>query len=120
MRTKRTHEGYLLIDHRAGDGFSDDVMADAVAVKGGTLFESSTITCSHCQKIVIINPDRSRSRGYCPGCDHYICDECELVRVTTLTCTPFKKIRDAAQEAGYRNLNIEQWNPNLPLDRFFS
>ena len=118
MRTKRSHEGFLMIDHRCGDGLSH-AMADSVAVKGGTLYESSTLTCSHCQKVVILNADRSRSRGYCPSCDHYVCDDCEAIRVATLTCTPFKKIKDVAQEAGLRNLTIQQWNPNLALDRFF-
>jgi len=104
MKTKRSHEGYLMIDHRAGDGISQEIArkTGAVAVPGGSLFESAVITCSHCQRGVILNPDRSRSRGYCPKCDHYICDACETVRVATGVCRPFKQIMDEVQNAALK------------------
>ena len=38
------------------------------------LFESPTFTCKHCNRVVIMNPDRSRPRGYCRKCDAYVCD----------------------------------------------
>jgi hypothetical protein len=79
MFSKRSLEGYLLKDHRAS---------------GGGMFESATLTCSHCQRQVILNPDRSRSRGYCPKCDHYVCDDCEEVRVQTGVCYTFKQRMD--------------------------
>jgi hypothetical protein len=47
--SKRAHEGYLMRDHRAG---------------GGALFEAPVITCSHCQRGVIVNPGRTRERAY--------------------------------------------------------
>lgn len=74
MFSKRTLEGELLIDHRAGDG--------TIAVPAGRRFEAPTITCSHCQAIVIVNPDRQRPRAYCRECDRYICDKCEAVRAS--------------------------------------
>lgn len=64
--------GNLLIDHRAG---------------GGKLFEADTSTCAHCQRVVILHPDRTRLRGYCPKCDHYVCDNCAGGE-----CTPFARI----------------------------
>lgn len=79
MFSKRSLEGYLLKDNRAS---------------GGGMLESATLTCSHCQRQVILNPDRSRSRGYCPKCDHYVCDACEAVRVKTGTCYTFKQRMD--------------------------
>ena len=79
MFSKRSLEGYLMKDHRAG---------------GGSMFESATLTCSHCQRQVILNPDRSRARGYCPKCDHYVCDACEAVRAQTGTCYTFKQRMD--------------------------
>jgi hypothetical protein len=79
-------EGYLLIDHRAtGQG------------PHGTpvLVECATETCSHCQRIVILRPERERARNFCPKCDHYICDQCEAVRVLSgYACRPFRAIID--------------------------
>ncbi len=99
---KRTHEGYLLVDHRAGPGLPRE-MTDPLGLApmvGGSVMESATITCSHCQKLVVLNPDRQRSRGYCPKCDHYICDECEIERVASgYACMPFVQIGDEALEA---------------------
>jgi hypothetical protein len=68
MNSKRRHEGHLLIDNRCS---------------GQGMMESATITCSHCHRILVINPLRTRSRGYCPKCDHYVCDECEAARVAS-------------------------------------
>lgn len=91
--SKRSLEGCLLIDHRAGDGTTTTIK-DTVPVGRGTMFESPTITCAHCQRIVVLNPDRSRSRGYCPNCDGYVCDECEAVRVSTGECRSFERFAD--------------------------
>lgn len=101
--SKRSHEGYLLIDHRAGDGLDKvPLPANSIAVSGGSVFESATSTCSHCQQVVVLRPDRSRSRGYCPKCDHYVCDGCEAARVQTGICKTFKQIADEEQERGLR------------------
>lgn len=104
MHTKRRHEGYLLIDHRAGDGIDAQLARrlHTLPVPGGTMFEAPTFTCSHCQVVVILNPDRTRARGYCPKCDHHVCDACETARVLTGECRPFKKILDEAQEFALR------------------
>lgn len=68
--SKKTREGYLLLDHTASPG-----------VPGlPAYFEAATIKCKHCEKILIRNPARTRERAYCPSCDRYICDECEVVR----------------------------------------
>lgn len=80
MRNKRSQEGYLLVDNRAS---------------GQGMVESPTITCSHCQRVVVLNPLRTRERGYCPKCDSYICDECEAVRVASgFECRPMKQVFD--------------------------
>lgn len=86
--SKRSHEGYFLVDNRHS---------------GGGMLESATITCSHCQSVVVLNPNRSRSRGYCPKCDHYICDGCEATRVASAgACRPFNQIIEEAQEHALR------------------
>lgn len=81
MKSKKSHEGYLLIDNTFGPGVPDSIIQEAA--KNGKYFahsgegqrlESGTITCSHCHTIVILNPERIRARNYCSKCDHYICD----------------------------------------------
>lgn len=104
--SKKDLEGYVKIDHRESPGFNTPQEAAEAGRKSllpyvgaGKLFEGATITCSHCQRVFIKNPDRVRTRGYCPKCDHFICDPCELERVRSGgACTPFKKIIDAFRE----------------------
>jgi hypothetical protein len=97
----RRHEGYLMVDHRSTDG-----VADADVVKAGLppgagrgLFECATYTCSHCQRVVIVEPRRTRERAYCRKCDHIICDGCGVVAAQTKECKTFKAILDEQQEA---------------------
>lgn len=102
MKSKRSHEGYLMIDHRSTDGISDGLMN---AVQPGMppgagcgLFEAPTITCSHCQTVLIVNPLRTRERAYCAKCDHYICDGCGVALHQTGVCRTMKQIVDEIQE----------------------
>lgn len=94
MPSLQRHEGYLLIDHRNSPGVPADVMiAQGIAPEAGrqdSIFETSTFTCSHCETVVVMNPKRTRSRGYCSKCDHYVCDECEAKRFASGVCLPFK------------------------------
>lgn len=74
MSSLARHEGYLLIDNRgAGEGFT----------------ESATITCCHCQRTFVKNPQRVRPRGYCAKCNAYVCDLCD-----GRECNPFWKMLD--------------------------
>lgn len=78
MRRLQDQEGYLVVDHRNSPGVSDE-MAAAVGMPVGAgrgVFETPTFTCSHCQRAVIMRPDRTRGRNYCRKCDHLICDGC--------------------------------------------
>lgn len=79
MRSKRSHEGYLLIDHTNSPGLTEDILApigrSGPVVGEGQKFEAGVLTCAHCQRQVIINPLRTRDRNYCRKCDHYVCDE---------------------------------------------
>lgn len=82
MRSKQIHEGYVMIDHRASPGLSEE-QALALGynpqhVAEGQLFEAKTNHCSHCGTVVIINPLRTRERSYCSYCDKYICDNCGI------------------------------------------
>jgi hypothetical protein len=83
--SQRKKEGYLLVDHRSGPGLTEAEARvaglDPRLAGEGAIYESATYTCSHCQTVVIINPQRTRSRGYCRKCNHNICDRCEAARV---------------------------------------
>lgn len=107
----KKHEGWLLIDNRFGPGVTDEMvkksgLSGVPVVKEGQTFEAATITCSHCQAIVIINHERTRERTYCRKCNHYICDGCAVVMATTLECLPMNKKLDEQQEIAVRREQI--------------
>ena len=96
MKSKRSKEGYLLIDNRGGPGF-DDAMAVAAGLPIGSgrgIYEAPSFSCKHCEAVVIMNPLRTRERGYCRGCDSYLCDGCGAIRGKTYTCKTFEQIID--------------------------
>ena len=100
--SKRAQEGYILIDHRAGPGISAEFIRrsgkEAPSVPEGSVFESATVTCSHCHAIVIMNPNRTRARAYCQRCDHYVCDS----PVCAIECRPMNRLLDQIQEQAFR------------------
>lgn len=71
--------GYLEVDNRAND------MPAGV----NRHFEADTYTCSHCQRVVVMNPQRKRERYKCNGCAHHICDDCAAQRVAGAPCKTF-------------------------------
>lgn len=103
MRINSRREGYLLIDHRNSPGVSPEYLRSAgldpnMAVEGGATLEAATMQCRHCQRTIVRRVERARARHYCSACDGYICDDCELHRKLTLTCTPFTKKLDLAND----------------------
>ena len=108
MASKRSREGYLLIDHKASPGLPPDFMRNAglvgPSVAGGAMWESPTMTCAHCGTVVVMNPQRTRARGYCAKCDDYVCDNpgCNS------ECKPFNQILDEAEKLAYRNIQQNQ------------
>lgn len=106
LLTKRSLEGYLQIDHRAAPGVSKDLLhangVNGPAVAEGKQFEAPTIACAHCAVVVIINPNRVRARGYCPKCDHYVCDPCdEARRGADYVHRSFKEIADLVRSGQF-------------------
>lgn len=99
--SKRSHQGYLLIDHRNSPGIPDEVVVKAgmPAGAGRGVYESATYTCSHCQRVVVINPLRTRAREWCFKCDHYVCDGCAKVMATTGECLTFQRVINEYQDA---------------------
>lgn len=108
--SKRSREGYLMIDHREAPAVPDSVMVPAGLPQGAGrgMFESATFTCNHCPRIVIMNPLRTRAREYCSGCDSYICDNCGAIRKQTKECKPYKALLDALQESNFQQLEIDK------------
>lgn len=71
-------------------------------VKG--TFEAPVLTCSHCQRQMMVQPLRTRERAYCRKCDHYICDECALIaKLNGGECEPLNAKLDRKQEALLRS-----------------
>jgi hypothetical protein len=106
MSSLRRHEGYLLVDNRDNPGLPEEV-AHAMApdlpphfLSG--LFEAPTVTCSHCQTVVVLNPDRQRERPFCRKCNHYICDACGIALAQTQECKPWIAVIEEVQEAAVR------------------
>jgi len=100
-RSLRQGAGFLQIDHRNSPGLSPADVAHlpgAVAVAAGVVHERDVKQCSHCQRDVVLEPLRTRERGYCPKCDSYVCDGCEAIRVKTGACVPMVKRFDVALE----------------------
>jgi hypothetical protein len=100
-KSKRSQEGSILIDHRASPGVAPEMSryTNLPDGAGRGIFESPTFTCSHCQRVVVMNPARTRSRGYCRKCDHYVCDNCEAKRVKSGgVCYTYKQYIDDISE----------------------
>lgn len=96
LKSLKRHEGYLLIDNRVSEGVSDQMaVTNGLPVGAGRgLFEAATYTCNHCEAIVVIEPKRTRERGYCRGCDHMICDSCAFIRSQTHECVTMQRLID--------------------------
>lgn len=65
-------------------------------------FEADTYTCSHCQRVVILNPDRKRERYRCNGCDHHICDDCAAKKAVDGRCFTWEQKIDEMRERDAR------------------
>ena len=89
-----------MIDNRNSPGMPDEVVLKAgLPVGAGRgMFEAPTITCSHCQAVVVLNPLRNRERAYCAKCDHYLCDSCGAIKAQTGICKTFNQIIEEVQE----------------------
>ena len=93
-KSLRDQEGYLLLDHRHTLPVPDDLVKAAGLPEGAGrgLFEAPTFTCKHCQRVVVMNPNRTRERHFCRGCNHLICDGCAAIKAATLQCRTFDQM----------------------------
>jgi len=83
--------GYLSIDNR-----------NVEAPVKNRLFEADTYTCTHCEVVVIMNPERKRPRYKCRGCNHHICDNCAAIREAGTPCKTYRQVITEALEAAER------------------
>ncbi len=104
VKSLRSHEGYMLVDNRNTPGIDDATMvAMGYPVGAGRgLYESATYTCSHCNAVVVMEPLRTRERGYCRKCSQRVCDGCATVMAKTFECRPMTQIVDEILEATVR------------------
>lgn len=75
--------GWLMLDNR-----------NAPVSGLAPMFEADTYTCTHCQRVVVMNPERKRERYKCRGCDHHICDPCAAERTAGAPCKTWKQYAD--------------------------
>jgi len=95
LKHLKDQEGYLMIDNRNAPVPDEIVVAQGLPIGAGRgMQEFATYTCSHCQRVVVLNPERQRERAYCRGCHHLICDPCAAIRAQTLTCRTFEQVID--------------------------
>lgn len=112
--------GYLIIDHRASPGLPEDVAQkagyDPLFCREGKTFEADTQTCSHCKVVVIMNPERVRTRGHCVKCNHYVCDTCTAAMLhPDYIHTPFEKLVDVAKDCEAKGVAFDPMRVLRPL-----
>lgn len=96
MSSKLSKEGYFLLDHRDSPGLTDEAThaAGLPPGVGRGKVEMGTYTCSHCCRVVILNPLRNRDRAWCWSCDRYICDLCGAAMAASGKCVSIERIAD--------------------------
>ena len=105
MKSKRSYEGELFIDHRYSPGISEELVrkTNLPSGAGQGVFEAPTFTCSHCQTVVVLNPLRNRERAWCRYCDHYICDDCGGILARTRECKTYTQFLEEIQEQAFKD-----------------
>lgn len=83
--TENHNLGLLQIDHRHASAPMPGVQ---------DLVEVPTYTCTHCESVVVMNPNRVRPRYTCRGCSHMICDSCGSKREAGAPCRTFAQLID--------------------------
>lgn len=104
--SKKTHEGEMLVDHRASPGLTPEQAIrlgyHPTQVAEGKVFEAATLTCNHCNRTVIKNPLRVRERAHCFECNRYICDWCDAQRSQPdYVHMPLQKVADLVASGKY-------------------
>lgn len=111
-------EGYIMVDHRASPGLTEDQARragyDPKHAGEGKMLEEAVLACCHCPQKWLKNHERTRPRERCPKCsNHYVCDVCAVeMRKPDYVHRPFVKLIDDVLEIASRQ---ESGNLYLPL-----
>ena len=76
--------------------------------------ELPSYTCVHCDRVIILNPERTRARNQCRKCMKIICDSAGCV----VGCNPFQK----DLERSYQEQDNQPWllrHHGEPVDRIY-
>lgn len=114
----RSFEGYFLMDHRNSPGVPDSVVVSQGLTPGAGqgIFESATFTCPYCERVVVMNPDRSRPRNFDKKTNHLICDGCEALRVSGVEMKTMKQLADEMlNEAAKGSVSSETFSSSIIL-----
>jgi predicted RNA-binding Zn-ribbon protein involved in translation (DUF1610 family) len=122
-RSLSSGAGYLQVDHRDSPGLTWADIPERLRRAGmrpvgkGENFEADVYQCTHCQRTIALaaKADDMSKRGYCPKCDHYICNRCEQLRVATGFCWSFFRLLDTAYEIVQKHVGDPQ-HPNARVD----
>lgn len=98
--------GYFLIDQTA---------SGIPVCAGRPLFEADTYTCTHCNAVVVLNPERKRERYRCRGCSHLICDPCAAKRLAGESCKTMQQKIAEQFEAVERQATADAGLPPIIL-----
>lgn len=123
MHSERSREGYLLLDHRDSPGVNPELERicglPVGATKAGAFFESATRSCRHCQRQIVLNPDRSRERHRCRGCG-YMCDACAAIYAIDGVCRnierQFAEVLERAVHESMRTVHTGFATPLPPAE----
>lgn len=68
-------KSYYYLDNRNSDVPIVQMMAngEVLVIPPGALVEMKSLTCAHCNFVVMLNPKRTRERAHCRRCNQYIC-----------------------------------------------
>lgn len=106
--SRRAVEGYVQIDHRHSPGVTKAEIAAAGLdpskfpdLREGVNYEAPTVSCTHCQRVIVLNPLRTRPRHNCPYCDHYVCDNAACVQMAEglIPHRPLRQVMDELAES---------------------
>lgn len=124
MRRSKYHGvGYFQVDHRESPGLRWEDIPEKARNAGmrpvgkGENFEADAYNCTHCQRMIVLAAKHQdmQKRGYCPKCDHFICNRCEKLRVATGFCWSVFRLLDTAYEVAQKYVGDPE-HPNAKVD----
>ena len=111
MKSWHSREGYIEIDHSNSPGITPELFeqwgfrvdpAVSALFGEGKVAKFATLSCSHCDTQIIRNPSRTRERGKCYQCDHYLCDVCAAEYKVSGCCKSLARQFDLELERAIR------------------